>query len=206
MYPFERFSESAKGVLMLAQREAEHAGHSYIGTEHLLLGLIGREDGLAAAALTNLGVDSPSLRTTLERVLLSAPPSPLAQITPTSRVKRIIEMAFVVAQGEHSPVVDTGHLLIAIVDEGHGIAAQVLAPQVDAGRIRKEIAALREAGQADNTKTPVGSATDDWRRIDVPDEEGHVVRVDILFPPEYSEERRGQVTARIKAAVVFGNQ
>src|SRR5690242_1857902 len=95
MYPLERFTERAKKVLALAQQEAEQAGHSYIGTEHLLLALIREGSGLAARALGTLGVELDRTRAAIEAVLSDMEPSgPPSQIIPTARVKKVVELAF----------------------------------------------------------------------------------------------------------------
>ena len=86
MYPFERFTERAKKVLTLAQEEAERSHHSYIGTEHLLLGLLREGEGLAAKVLNNLGVAINKVRATIESVLDHNERIIIQQIIPTSRV------------------------------------------------------------------------------------------------------------------------
>ena len=94
MYPFERFTEKAKKVLTLAQDEAEKSHHSYIGTEHLLLGLLREGEGLAAKVLANLGVEIDKVRDTIDSVLGRNERIIVQQIIPTSRVKKVIEIAF----------------------------------------------------------------------------------------------------------------
>src|SRR5256714_14848000 len=94
MYPFERFTERAKKVLTLAQEEAERSHHSYIGTEHLLLGLLREGEGLAAKVLNNLGVEIGKVRQTIESVLGRNERIIIQQIIPTSRVKKVIEISF----------------------------------------------------------------------------------------------------------------
>ena len=143
MYPFERFTEKAKHVLALAQDEAMKAHHSYIGTEHLLLGLLREGDGLAAKVLGNLGVEIETVRTTIESVLGRNERLIVQQIIPTSRVKKVIEIAFEEAKRMGSNHVDTEHLLLGLLIEGEGIAAHVLQ---DLGatleRVREELATL----------------------------------------------------------------
>ena len=143
MYPFERFTEKAKKVLTLAQDEAEKSHHSYIGTEHLLLGLLREGDGLAAKVLGNLGVEIEKVRTTIESVLGRNERLVVQQIIPTSRVKKVIEIAFEEAKRMGSNHVDTEHVLLGLLIEGEGIAAHVLQ---DLGatleRVREELATL----------------------------------------------------------------
>jgi hypothetical protein len=126
MYPFERFTEDGKRTLMLAQEEAERSHHSYIGTEHLLLGLIRIQSGAAHVAFKELGITEAPVRSLIEaatgrneRVIVNA-------IIPTSRVKTIIEMSFEEARRMGHNEVGTGHILIALALEANGIAAHVL--------------------------------------------------------------------------------
>lgn len=125
MYPFERFSEDAKKVLTFAQAEAEQSQHSYIGTEHVLLALL-RVDSEARQVLLRLGVDTEAARTSIEKVLGSSERPVVRQIVPTSRVKKVIELSFVAADREGASHVTPQHLLVALVEEGEGVAAHVL--------------------------------------------------------------------------------
>ncbi|MGC1194667.1 MAG: ATP-dependent Clp protease ATP-binding subunit [Candidatus Dormiibacterota bacterium] len=126
MYPFERFTEKAKKVLTLAQDEAERSHHSYIGTEHLLLGLLREGEGLAAKVLANLGVEIDKVRDTIDSVLGRNERIIVQQIIPTSRVKKVIEIAFEEAKRMNNTYVGTEHLLLGLLIEGEGIAAHVL--------------------------------------------------------------------------------
>jgi hypothetical protein len=127
MYPFERFTEGAKKVLQLAQEEAERAHHSYIGTEHLLLGLLRQPDTTAAEVLLELDIDIDAVRATIASVLGRNERIIIRQIIPTSRVKKVIEIAFEEAGRRGQHFVEPGHILAALVIEGEGIAAHVLA-------------------------------------------------------------------------------
>ena len=126
MYPFERFTERAKKVLTLAQEEAERSHHSYIGTEHLLLGLLREGEGLAAKVLNNLGVEIGKVRQTIDSVLGRNERIIIQQIIPTSRVKKVIEISFEEARRMGHNYVGTEHLLLGLLIEGEGIAAHVL--------------------------------------------------------------------------------
>jgi ATP-dependent Clp protease ATP-binding subunit ClpC len=126
LYPFERFTERAKKVLTLAQEEAERSHHSYIGTEHLLLGLLREGEGLAAKVLSNLGVEIGKVRQTIESVLGRNERIIIQQIIPTSRVKKVIEISFEEARRMGHNYVGTEHLLLGLLIEGEGIAAHVL--------------------------------------------------------------------------------
>jgi hypothetical protein len=125
LYPFERFTDAAKKVLTAAQQEAERAHHSYIGTEHLLLGLLHVESE-AQRVLLELGMDMPMVRATIENVLGRNERIIIQQIIPTSRVKRVIELSFEAARTEGSSEVAPEHILVGLLEEGQGIAAHVL--------------------------------------------------------------------------------
>jgi ATP-dependent Clp protease ATP-binding subunit ClpA len=126
VYPFERFTERAKKVLTLAQEEAERSRHSYIGTEHLLLGLLREHDGLAAHVLANLGVEIDAVRQVIESVLGRNERIVIQQIIPTSRVKKVIELSFEESRRTGHDYVGTEHVLLGLMMEGEGIAAHVL--------------------------------------------------------------------------------
>ena len=143
MYPFERFTERAKKVLTLAQDEAQQSHHNYIGTEHLLLGLLREDDGLAAKVLNNLGVEIGRVRQTIESVLGRNERIRIQQIIPTSRVKKVIEISFEEAQRMGHNYVGTEHLLLGLLIEGEGIAAHVLSDLgVTLDSARREIGRL----------------------------------------------------------------
>ena len=139
MYPFSAFTESAKRVLTLAQEEAELGRLSYIGTEHLLLGLMRDEEGMGARVLQNLGLEIDKVRAAIASVLgRDKQIARQHQIIPTSRVKKVIEIAFEEASRRGSQHVGPEHLLLALVIEGQGLAAWVLRgmgatrPKIDA--------------------------------------------------------------------------
>jgi ATP-dependent Clp protease ATP-binding subunit ClpC len=94
VYPFERFTEATKRVLTLAQEEAERAHHSYIGTEHILLGLLRERDTVASVALDRINVDIADVRRIIDTILGAHERIVIQQIIPTSRVKTIIEISF----------------------------------------------------------------------------------------------------------------
>jgi hypothetical protein len=141
LYPFERFTEDAKRTLTLAQQEAERSRNSYIGTEHLLLGLLRHESGTAHMALSDLGIEIEKVREIIATVIGRSERVIIQQIIPTSRVKTVIEIAFDEAREMGRHEVDSGHLLMALVIEGEGIAARVLA---DLGAGEKEVIAAVE--------------------------------------------------------------
>src|ERR1700694_5607873 len=155
LYPFERFTERAKKVLTLAQEEAERSHHSYIGTEHLLLGLRREGEGLAAKVLGNLGVEIGKFRQTIESVLGRNERIIIQQIIPTSRVKKVIEISFEEARRMGPTYVGTEHLLLGLLIEGEGIAAHVLE---DLGatleKVRSEIERLLHDSSAETEAEP----------------------------------------------------
>jgi hypothetical protein len=155
IYPFERFTERAKHVLTLAQEEAERSHHSYIGTEHLLLGLLRESDGVAAKALRNLGLDSGQVRQTIASVLGRNERIIVQQIIPTSRVKIVIEISFEEARRMGHNFVGTEHLLLGLLLEGEGIAAHVLedlGATID--KVRAEIEHLLATGTEEAVPGP----------------------------------------------------
>ena len=154
LYPFERFTERAKKVLTLAQEEAERSHHSYIGTEHLLLGLLREGEGLAAKVLNNLGVEINKVRSTIESVLGRNERIIIQQIIPTSRVKKVIEISFEEARRMGNNYVGTEHLLLGLLIEGEGIAAHVLEDLgANLEKVRGEIERLlHESGLEEDSK------------------------------------------------------
>src|SRR5213596_217485 len=155
MYPFERFTERAKKVLTLAQEEAERSHHSYIGTEHLLLGLLREGEGLAAKVLNNLGVEIGKVRQTIESVLGRNERIIIQQIIPTSRVKKVIEISFEEARRMGHNYVGTEHLMLGLLIEGEGIAAHVLEDLgANLEKVRTEIERLLHDSSAETEAEP----------------------------------------------------
>jgi len=155
VYPFERFTERAKQVLTLAQEEAEKSHHSYIGTEHLLLALLREDEGLASKVLHNLGVEIGKVRQTIESIVGRDERIIVQQIIPTSRVKKVLEIAFEEARRMGHNYVGTEHLLLGLLREGEGIAAHVLE---DLGapfdKVQAEIERLLRDSTVENIEPP----------------------------------------------------
>ena len=130
--PFERFDESAKRVLTLAQEEAELAGDDHLGPEHLLLALLRGPDVVARRTLEDLGIELGRIREEVDRVLgrssRGSPRRPRMSpsATPTPHMKRVIELAFAEAERQVVPQVDTEHLLLGLLLEGDGVVTQIL--------------------------------------------------------------------------------
>jgi ATP-dependent Clp protease ATP-binding subunit ClpC len=123
---FEKFSERARRVLTLAQEEAQSLNHSYIGTEHILLGLVREEEGAAAKVLTNLGVNLNKVRASVEFVIGRGEKPSTSETGLTPRARRVIELAIDEARYLGHNYIGTEHLLLGLLREGEGIAAGVL--------------------------------------------------------------------------------
>jgi len=123
---FEKFSERARKVLTFAQEEAQHLNHSYIGTEHILLGLLREEEGVAAKVLTNLGVGLNKVRASVEFIIGRGEKPSAGETGLTPRARRVIELAIDEARYLGHSYIGTEHLLLGLLREGEGIAAGVL--------------------------------------------------------------------------------
>jgi len=123
---FEKFSERARRVLSLAQEEAQRFNHNYIGTEHVLLGLVRETDGIAAKVLANLGVELNKVRSAVEFIIGRGERSTPGEIGLTPRAKKVIELAVDEARRLNHHHIGTEHLLIGLMREGEGVAAGVL--------------------------------------------------------------------------------
>jgi ATP-dependent Clp protease ATP-binding subunit ClpC len=123
---FDKFTDRARKVLTLAQEEAQRFNHNYIGTEHLLLGLVREGDGVAAKVLSNMGVQLPKVRSAVEFIIGRGETMIMAEIGLTPRAKKVIELAVDEARRLNHHYIGTEHLLLGLVREGEGIAAGVL--------------------------------------------------------------------------------
>jgi len=123
---FDKFTERARKVLSLAQEEAQRFQHNYIGTEHLLLGLVREGEGVAAKVLSNLGVELNKVRSAVEFIIGRGDRIVLGEIGLTPRAKKVIELAVDEARRLNHHYIGTEHLLLGLVREGEGIAAGVL--------------------------------------------------------------------------------
>jgi ATP-dependent Clp protease ATP-binding subunit ClpC len=123
---FNKFTERARKVLTLAQEEAQRFQHNYIGTEHLLLGLVREGEGVAAKVLTNLGVQLSDVRRAVEFIIGRGGRIVEGEIGLTPRAKKVIELAVDEAKLLKHQYIGTEHLLLGLVREGGGIAAGVL--------------------------------------------------------------------------------
>jgi len=137
---FERFTQSARRVIVLAQEEAGLLDHNYIGTEHLLLGLIAEGEGGGAQALGALGIALPSARTEVEVMVGRGKTMPAGQIPFTPRAKKVLELSLLEARELGDQHIGTEHLLLGLVREGEGVAVQVLRTlRVDPEDVRRTV-------------------------------------------------------------------
>ncbi len=156
MFMFGRFTERAQQVLVLAQEEAKRLNHNFIGTEHLLLGLAREGSGIAARALQNMAVDLNRVRQEVERIAPKGDKIIQQGITYTPRAKRVVELAIEESQNLGHNYVGTEHLMLGLVREGEGIAAQVLSNLgIDLKKARKEVIQLL-GGEEGVGKVPEG--------------------------------------------------
>lgn len=122
----EQFADRARRAIALAQDEAQLLGHGYVGTEHLLLGLIHDGEGVAVQALTSLGVAPADVRAQVEAIIGHGQQAPSDQVPFTPRAKKVIELSVREALRLHHENVGTEHLLLGLIREGEGVAAAVL--------------------------------------------------------------------------------
>ncbi len=141
MAMFERFTERARKVILLAKEEARKYNHDYVGTEHILLGLLKEGKGVAAAVLNNLGLGLDKITLEIEKLVQSGPSTKVNGDVPfTSRAKKVIEMAMDEARSLGHNYIGTEHLLLGLIAEGEGVASQVLINLgLDLGRVREEV-------------------------------------------------------------------
>jgi Clp amino terminal domain, pathogenicity island component len=123
---FERFTDRARRVVVLSQEEAVGLKHNYIGTEHLLLGLIREREGVAAKALESLGISLEAVRAEVEEIIGEGQTTPGGQIPFTPRAKKVLELSLREALQLGHNYIGTEHILLGLVREGEGVAAQVL--------------------------------------------------------------------------------
>ena len=140
---FERFTDRARRVVVHAQEEARMASHSYIGTEHILLGLIDEDEGVAVRALEALGISRAALRQQVKEIIGQGHQPPGGHIPFTGRARKVVELAQDESESLGHGFVDTDHLLIGLIREGDGVAAQVLVQLgADLGSARRQVALL----------------------------------------------------------------
>ncbi len=145
---FERFTDRARRVLTYAQDEARLLNHSFIGTEHILLGLIREGHGVGAQALQSLGISLEAVRGKVEETIGMAGTAPSSSPPFTPRAKKVLELSLREALQLNHSYIGTEHILLGLVREGEGVAATVLVSLgADLGRVRQEVVKLMSGGQ-----------------------------------------------------------
>src|SRR5665648_1018762 len=140
---FERFTEKARRVVVLAQEEARKLNQNYIGTEHLLLGLIREEDGIAAKALESLSISLEDVHLQVEELIGRGTYVPTGHIPFTPRAKKVLELSLREALQLGHNYIGTEHILLGLIREGEGVAAQVLVKLgADLNRVRQQVLQL----------------------------------------------------------------
>ncbi len=165
---FERFTDRARRVVVLAQEEARMLNHNYIGTEHILLGLIHEGEGVAAKALESLGISLEAVRQQVEEIIGAGQQAPSGHIPFTPRAKNVLELSLREALQLGHNYIGTEHILLGLIREGDGVAAQVLVKLgADLNRVRRQVIQLLpwpaegNRRSAVSTEVPV-SAGESW--------------------------------------------
>jgi ATP-dependent Clp protease ATP-binding subunit ClpA len=187
---FERFTDEARRVVVLAQEEARLLNHNYIGTEHLLLGLAHEGQGVAAKALESLGISLEAVRAQVEEIIGQGQSAPVGHIPFTPRAKKVFELSLREALQLGHNYMGTEHLLLGLIREGEGVAAQVLVKLgSDLPRVRQQVLQLlsRYAG-GEAAAEPAGART-------------RLVRMTVPAELREAEEQLGQVRQEKKAAI-----
>jgi len=152
---FERFTDRARRVVVLAQEEARMLNHNYIGTEHILLGLIHEGEGVAAKALESLGISLEAVRQQVEEIIGQGQQAPSGHIPFTPRAKKVLELSLREALQLGHNYIGTEHILLGLIREGEGVAAQVLVKLgADLNRVRQQVIQLLSGYQG---KEPAGA-------------------------------------------------
>jgi ATP-dependent Clp protease ATP-binding subunit ClpC len=156
---FERFTDRARRVVVLAQEEARMLNHNYIGTEHILLGLIHEGEGVAAKGLESLGISLDAVRAQVEEIIGQGQQAPSGHIPFTPRAKKVLELSLREALQLGHNYIGTEHILLGLIREGEGVAAQVLVKLgADLNRVRSTVIQLLSGYQGKEAVTQGGPA------------------------------------------------
>jgi ATP-dependent Clp protease ATP-binding subunit ClpC len=156
---FERFTDRARRVVVLAQEEARMLNHNYIGTEHILLGLIHEGEGVAAKGLESLGISLEAVRAQVEEIIGQGQQAPSGHIPFTPRAKKVLELSLREALQLGHNYIGTEHILLGLIREGEGVAAQVLVKLgADLNRVRQQVIQLLSGYQGKETVVQGGPA------------------------------------------------
>jgi ATP-dependent Clp protease ATP-binding subunit ClpC len=197
---FDKFTDRARKVLTLAQDEAQRFNHNYIGTEHLLLGLVREGEGVAARVLENMNVELPKVRTAVEFIIGRGDRPVVGEVGLTPRAKRVIELAIDEARRLGHNYIGTEHLLLGLVREGEGIAAGVLESLgVNLDKVRHEVIRVlsqsSSAGPTPETKRASKTPTVDQLGINLTDA-ARAGKLDPVIGREKEIERVIQILSR----------
>ncbi|GAA1681052.1 ATP-dependent Clp protease ATP-binding subunit [Kribbella sp. NPDC056951] len=158
---FERFTDRARRVVVLAQEEARMLSHNYIGTEHILLGLIHEGEGVAAKALESLGISLEAVRSQVEEIIGQGQQAPSGHIPFTPRAKKVLELSLREALQLGHNYIGTEHILLGLIREGEGVAAQVLVKLgADLNKVRQQVIQLLSGYQGKEPTTAGGATTE----------------------------------------------
>ena len=181
---FERFTDRARRVVVLSQEEARRLDHNYIGTEHLLLGLLAEEDGVAAQALRAMDISLEAARSGVEDIIDPGDGAPSGHMPFTPRAKKVLELSLREALQLGHNYIGTEHILLGLIREGQGVAAQVLQKLgADLGRVRQqviEILSARAAEAPQDVRSVSGKAVAVALEGDIRDEELRAVLAQAL--------------------------
>ncbi|HEY7137384.1 MAG TPA: ATP-dependent Clp protease ATP-binding subunit, partial [Acidimicrobiia bacterium] len=158
---FERFTDRARRVVVLAQEEARLLNHNYIGTEHILLGLIHEGEGVAAKALESLGISLEAVRAQVEEIIGHGGSAPSGHIPFTPRAKKVLELSLREALQLGHNYIGTEHILLGLIREGEGVAAQVLVKLgADLSRVRQQVIQLLSGYAGGKESAPAGGGSE----------------------------------------------
>src|SRR6187549_294272 len=157
---FERFTDRARRVVVLAQEEARGLNHNYIGTEHILLGLIHEGEGVASKALESLGISLEAVREQVQEIIGQGQQAPTGHIPFTPRAKKVLELSLREALQLGHNYIGTEHILLGLIREGEGVAAQVLVKVgADLSRVRQQVIQLLSGYAGAKEGAPQGGGT-----------------------------------------------
>jgi len=202
---FERFSQRARRVVVLAQEEARLLNHNYIGTEHILLGLIREGEGVAAKALESLGISLDAVRQQVEKIIGRGQQAPSGHIPFTPRAKKVLELSLREAKALGHNYIGTEHILLGLIREGSGVAAQVLVKLgADLNRARQQVIQLLHDYQGEDVAGEGPPLPDDApTRVDLLDRRLAAIErwVGLRADPEDLDQEIARVRREKEAAI-----
>jgi ATP-dependent Clp protease ATP-binding subunit ClpC len=170
---FEKFTDKARRVVVLAQEEAKLLNHNYIGTEHILLGLIHEGEGVAAKALEALGINLEGVREQVQEIIGQGQQAPTGHIPFTPRAKKVLELSLREALQLGHSYIGTEHLLLGLIREGEGVAAQVLTKLgADTNKVRQQVIQLLSGYQGKETVNVGGDNSEKQKGSQILDQFG----------------------------------